>query len=261
MNLDDMSTGRIVPLAELNERLIHVLGLPLRHPLAATPIAELVIRSARNMLNCTTRISSSSSPLNSSGLYAAVAVLKILGVDALPLNFESMMGMLHEHFPLDTRFFNLIGSSSKTVESNDVHASSTMLCKRRSSSSPYCCYRVGQIFQHVQQKYWAVIYGWDPTSTTSNVWQLHIGIANLRRGATQPFYQALAQDSSRRYVAEENIDTTALDTIETDAERRRIIEQLCNAEGIGHYFQRIDLDQRRFLPTQDLLDEYVDDFV
>ena len=109
------SSGELVSIADINERLADVLEAELTHPLSVTPIIELVIRSARNMINSITRYSTST--LNPYGLYAAVSVLNILGGGALPFAFDSMMTVLKEHFPMDIRFFELI--SSPMTQPND----------------------------------------------------------------------------------------------------------------------------------------------
>ncbi|CAF4584336.1 unnamed protein product, partial [Rotaria magnacalcarata] len=45
------------------------------------------------------------------GLYAAVSILKILGGDALPFAYDSMMNVLKEHFPMDMNFLEMLSSS------------------------------------------------------------------------------------------------------------------------------------------------------
>lgn len=257
------SLGKIVTLAEINERLSDVLHMPLSHPLTISPIIELVIRSARNMINCITRYSNSS--LNPYGLYAAVSVLKILGGGALPFAFDSMMNVLSEHFPMDIRFFELLSSpvAEASADLRRLRAEDSnppaIPTKRRSSAVPKFC--IGQIFRHAQFDYWAVICGWDLTCTASALWQVRMGIASLTRGASQPFYHIVANDSSRRYVAEDNINISPFTSLNNAQERDTIIENLCNIDGIGRYFERVDVTEGRFFPVTELSQGYPDDYL
>ena len=258
------SPGELVSIADINERLADVLEAPLTHPLSVTPIIEFVIRSARNMNNCITR--SSTSALNAYGLYAAVSVLKILGGGggggALPFAFDSMMTVLKEHFPMDVRFFELL-SSPMTQPNDDLrHEDSsppTAQAKHRSSAVP--TFRIGQIFQHAQLNYWAVICGWDLRCTAPLLWQIRMSVASLTRGSSQPFYHIVANDSSQRYVAEDNVNTSAFTSIESPEEKLAIVEMLCRVDGIGKYFQGVDLANARFVPTIELGEEYPDEFI
>jgi F-box protein 21 len=256
--------GKIVSLDEINERLADVTEEPLTHPLTITPIIDLVIRSARNMINSITRYSTSS--LNSYGLYAAVSALKILGGGALPFAFDSMMSVLKEHFPMDIRFFEMI--SSPMTETNDdlcrirnEDSNPPLIqAKRRSSDCPLQ-FSVGQIFLHKQYHYWAVICGWDLTCMASPLWQVRMGISNLTRGASQPFYHILADDSSRRYVAEDNINTIAFTLIENEDEKSTIVQNLSAADGIGRQFEQVNINNARFIPNIELRNEYPDDVI
>ena len=247
-------------LDEINIRLADVLDMPLSHPITPTPIRELVIRSARNMINCITKYSTSL--LNSYGLYAAVCVLKILGGGALPFAFDSMLNILKEHFPMDIRFFESL-STVPSEMSYDLHRvrnedsnPSPIPAKHRSASIPK--FRIGQIFQHTHHRYWGVIHGWDRTCTASTLWQMRMGISNLVRGPNQPFYHILATDSSRRYVAEDNMDVSVFYSMQDVELKSSIIEQLCNADGIGKYFQSFHSERRQFLITDELKEEYPD---
>jgi F-box protein 21 len=256
--------SKIISLDEINERLADVLDEPLTNSLPVTPITELVIRSARNMINSITRHSASSS-LNSYGLYAAVSVLKILGGGVLPFAFDSMMNILKEHFPMDISFFEML-SSPMTTTNDDLrrirNQDSNPLpieIKQRNNSLPK--FYVGQIFQHKQYNYWGVICGWDLSCMASTLWQNRMGISDLTRGATQPFYHILANDSSRRYVAEDNINILAFTSIENEEEKYAIVKDLCATDGIGRQFERVDIINAKFIPNIELYNEYPTDFV
>ncbi len=244
---------KILSLDEINGRFAHAYDQPLAHPLPVTPIIELLIRSARNMFSSISRYPISS--LNSYGLYAAVSILKILEGGAIRFAQDSMMNVLKEHFPMDTQFFQMFLSSPAipidNQQSNEI--------KRRKDSSPK--YSIGQIFQHQQYHYWGVICGWDLICMASVSWQIQMGIRNLTRGASQPFYHILANDCPRRYVAEDNINILAFNSITNDDEKYSIIQNLCATDDIGKYFERIDMTNAKFIPNMELRNEYPDDFL
>ncbi|CAK9188728.1 unnamed protein product [Sphagnum troendelagicum] len=257
--------GKIITLAEINDRLVDVTAVPITLPLAVTPIVELVSRSARNMINCLVR--RSTSPFNPYALYASVAVLNVLGGGALPFAFYSIMDVLKEQFPFDIRFLETLPPSSTASASDDLSRirnedsnPPAIEPKRRSSDSPVT-FRIGEIFQHRHYSYWAVICGWDSSCLASSTWQLHMGVSNLARGASQPFYHVLVDDSSRRYVAEENINTVGFTSLTDEEEKRNIIRNLCAVPDIGKHFERVDITNAKFIPTPELRDEYPDDFV
>jgi len=215
------------------------------------------------MINSITEHSTSS--LNSYGVYAAVSTLKILGAGALPFTFDSMMNVLKEHFPMDMYFFQMLSSPVTTTSDNLLRIQnkdsnpSSIEAKHRKDSSPK--FSIGQIFQHQQYNYWGVICGWDLICMASPLWQIRMGIENLTRAASQPFYHILADDSSRRYVAEDNINTLAFISNENEEEKYSIVQKLCAADGIGRQFERVDMAKAMFIPNNELRNEYPDDFV
>jgi hemimethylated DNA binding protein len=259
-----LSLGEILTLEDINERLADVLDMPLIHPLRVTSIKDLVIRSARNMIIATSRYSTSS--LNPYGIYAAVSVLKILGDGTLPFSFDHMMSSLKECFPMDNHFFEILSSPSNETNEDLSRIYATDACpaaipvKRRVQSLNEPKFHIGQICQHSQYQYWSVIYGWDFKCRASPLWQVRMDVTNLARGAEQPFYHLLADDSSRRYIAEDCIRPLIYNTSDKNmTDQLSLLEKLCNCDGIGKYFQRVDIDQRKFLPTDELNQEYPDD--
>ena len=254
--------GQILSLDKINERLADVLDRPITNPLRITPVIELIIRSAQNMINSISKYGSSS--LNSYGLYAAVSILIILRGDAIPFAFDSIMHVLKEHFPMDLLFFEML-SSRMTITSDDIHQirnqDSNPLPieeKRRTDSIPK--FYVGQIFQHERYHYWGVIYGWDSICMASPLWQARMGVSDLIRGASQSFYHTLANDCSKRYVAEDNINILAFTSIK-DQEKSAILQELCLVDDIGKYFERVDIINGKFIPNIELRNIYPDDFV
>ncbi|CAF4228932.1 unnamed protein product, partial [Rotaria magnacalcarata] len=75
------------------------------------------------------------------------------------------------------------------------------------------------------------------------------------------FYHILADDFSRRYVAEDNINALAFTSIENKQDTHAIVEKLRSIDGIGKYFETVDIINARFIPNIELRSEYPDDFV
>ncbi|KAF5272115.1 hypothetical protein FQA39_LY01198 [Lamprigera yunnana] len=69
-------------------------------------------------------------------------------------------------------------------------------------------YAVGMVMRHLVFNYICVIYDWDPVCSASMQWQQQMGVHKLRFKDQQPFYNVLVEDSSHRYVAQENLITT-----------------------------------------------------
>ncbi|KAG0375320.1 hypothetical protein BGX24_009257 [Mortierella sp. AD032] len=66
-------------------------------------------------------------------------------------------------------------------------------------------YYVGEVFRHLIYRYTGVIYGYDLKCEAEEGWIRSMGIDMLSHGRHQPFYNALLNDGSKRYVAQENI--------------------------------------------------------
>lgn len=245
---------KIISLDEINERFADAYEEPLVHPLPVTSMTDLIVRSARNMIHSISRYPTSL--LNSFGLYAAVSILKILEGGAIRFTHDSMMSVLREHFPLDVKFFQRL-SPSMTIE--DLRLGRIEEKYRQDNSPPEFC--VGQIFQHRQYHYWGVICGWDSICRASSSWQMQMSVGNLERGALQPFYHILTSDCSRRYVAEDNIDIIAFHSLMNEEEKQGIVQKLCTIDDIGKYFIQIDFNRGKFIPNDELRNEYPEDFL
>ena len=245
---------KILSLDEINERFVDAYEEPLVHPLPVTPMIDLIVRSARNMIHSISRYPTSL--LNSYGLYAAVSILKVLEGGAIRFTDDSMMNVLREHFPLDVKFFQRL-SPSTTID--DLRLGRIEEKRRQDNSPPEFC--VGQIFQHRQYHYWGVICGWDSICRASAAWQVQMSVENLQRGALQPFYHILTGDCPRRYVAEDNIDIIAFHSLANDEEKQGIVQKLCAIDDIGKYFIQVDINRGKCVPNVELQNEYPDDFL
>ncbi|KAF4305814.1 F-box domain cyclin-like protein [Botryosphaeria dothidea] len=118
--------------------------------------------------------------------------------------------------------------------------------KRRGDHTKNVKYRVGECFKHKRYSYYGVIVGWDPYCNAGDDWMHAMNIDGLPNGRNQAFYNVLCEDSSSRYVAEENIHTT------TDAPPDFLLNKLA-----GRYFRRWDSREARFVSN--IKDEYPDD--
>ncbi|KAG4433175.1 hypothetical protein IFR05_011335 [Cadophora sp. M221] len=106
-------------------------------------------------------------------------------------------------------------------------------------------YNIGQVFRHRRYAYTAVITGWDIECGMGSDWIVYNNVDSLSRGRNQSFYHALVEDTSIRYVAEENIEI-----IEPE-----IPTSLMSLA--GRYFKRWDKEKRVFVSN--VRDEYPDD--
>ncbi|KAG9229742.1 Hemimethylated DNA-binding protein YccV like-domain-containing protein [Amylocarpus encephaloides] len=104
-------------------------------------------------------------------------------------------------------------------------------------------FRVGQVFRHRRYGYTAVIIGWDSECGMDPQWIETNGVDNLSRGRNQSFYHALVEDTSIRYVAQENIEELS----HLDAG-----EPLMSIA--GRYFKR--WDDQKYVFVSNIRDEY-----
>ncbi|TVY59301.1 F-box only protein 21 [Lachnellula cervina] len=105
-------------------------------------------------------------------------------------------------------------------------------------------YKVGQVFRHRRYNYMAVITGWDVECGMGTDWCAHNQVDLLSRGRNQSFFHALVDDTSIRYVAEENIEV-----IEPEVP----IPLMSLA---GRFFKRWDQENHVFVSN--IRDEYPD---
>jgi len=105
-------------------------------------------------------------------------------------------------------------------------------------------YKVGQVFRHKRYNYQAVITGWDMECGQNSTWIARNNVDALSRGRKQSFYHVLVEDSSFRYVAEENIQ---IDVISDPAALMGLA---------GRFFKRWDEENRVFVSN--IRDEYPD---
>lgn len=138
--------------------------------------------------------------------------------------------------------------------------------KKRGEHTKNVKFRVGECFKHKRYHYYGVIVGWDPYCNAGDDWMHAMNIDGLPNGRNQAFYNVLyvifltnsnckskadfyfnrCEDSSSRYVAEENIQVTS------DPPPDFLSNKLA-----GRYFRRWDPLQSKFVSN--IRDEYPDD--
>ncbi|KAG1757181.1 YccV-like-domain-containing protein [Suillus lakei] len=167
-------------------------------------------------------------------------------LDLLPVLVDSLTPLLNQ--PLQEQLM----MHCKAVMEDEKEAATTS--HPRSAPAREVKFFVGMVFKHAAHGYVGYIYGWDPSCAATEDWIREMGVDSLSRGRHQPFYHALTQSGSSRYVAEDNIRTTCLEP----ADVRRIF---IDAPEAGRYFEDLtQVDGRaRFLLSPELNAAYPDD--
>ncbi|KAI3391976.1 hypothetical protein diail_6382 [Diaporthe ilicicola] len=117
--------------------------------------------------------------------------------------------------------------------------------KLRSEQHTEIRYRVGHYFEHRHYSYKGFIVGWDERCEQGPEWIARMQVDNLPRGRDQPFYNIVAEDKSRRYVAEENIK------ILREPPPKTLLKPA------GRFFKRWDDAENKFVSN--IRDEYPDE--
>ncbi|KAK8243464.1 hypothetical protein HDK90DRAFT_545473 [Phyllosticta capitalensis] len=142
--------------------------------------------------------------------------------------------LMLEHWPWETflaeqhmgpLFFDLPESEdfTRVIGEQYVADRMTMAPKTRSCSSPSALstttatptpahllplHTIGTPFRHLRYGYYGVIIGWDSTCSAGEEWVVSMNVDGLPNGRNQAFYNVLCEDSTLRYVAQENIQVT-----------------------------------------------------
>ncbi|KAG0707460.1 YccV-like-domain-containing protein [Suillus ampliporus] len=167
-------------------------------------------------------------------------------LDLLPVLVDSLTPLLNSHLQEQlTKHCKAVMEDEKEAAATS-HPRSTLIREMK--------FFVGMIFNHAAHGYVGYIYGWDPSCAATEDWIREMGVDSLSRGRHQPFYHALTQNGSSRYVAEDNIRPTCLES----ADVRRIF---IDAPEAGRYFEDLtQVDERaRFLLSPELNAAYPDD--
>ncbi|KAG1754890.1 YccV-like-domain-containing protein [Suillus paluster] len=167
-------------------------------------------------------------------------------LDLLPVLVDSLTPLLN------SRLQEQLTTHCKAVIEEEKEAAATS--HPRSALTREVKFFVGMVFKHAAHRYVGYIYGWDASCVATEDWVREMGVDSLPRGRHQPFYHALTQNGSSRYVAEDNIRPTCLESVDV----RRIF---VDAPEAGRYFEDLtQVDERaRFLLSPELNAAYPDD--
>ncbi|OAX43011.1 YccV-like-domain-containing protein [Rhizopogon vinicolor AM-OR11-026] len=236
----------------------------LRHITPAS-CASMLIRTSRNILASFSTMPSSvvSEDVLHTAFYASLVVNVIFMHDDRYLLsiIQHINRFLLDLFPvlvdslshiLNPRLREQLITHCMAVVEGEKEAAATF--HPRSTLTREVKFFVGMIFKHAAYGYVGYIYGWDPSCAAAEDWIHQMGVDSLSRGRHQPFYHAFTQSGSQRYVAEDNIMATCLES----ADIHRI---LTDAPVAGRYFEDlIQVDGRaRFLLSPELNAAYPDD--
>ncbi|RDD46504.1 F-box only protein 21 [Trichoplax sp. H2] len=96
----------------------------------------------------------------------------------------------------------------KTLVKKKYEKDNTMEIIKLRSEYPQVKFKIGDILLHKRYNFQCIVCGWDSVCDKGEAWILQNGINQLSQGKNQPFYNVLGADSSERYVAQENLETT-----------------------------------------------------
>ncbi|KHJ34278.1 putative f-box domain-containing protein [Erysiphe necator] len=119
-----------------------------------------------------------------------------------------------------------------------------MIRLRRPPANQNVRYKIGQVFRHKRYYYTGVIIGWDLEGENFD-WAFTNDARSLLFGMYQSFYNVLVEDTSIRYVAEENIEIL----------KPEFPSSLMSLA--GKYFNRWDGESHIFISA--IRDEYPED--
>jgi F-box protein 21 len=256
--------------------------------LSDAPTAEMVLRTARNIMNSVQTIRQNdvgrfninaswtdTYPDTDSAFYAALWAALILHdrdnagnedgftqVARLQEYLPYLLEHFQTHFPWDINLLEkyILPLFSRVPDGDRLEAFVHSMhnrdampkhVKRREQGTDNVRYKVGQLFSHKRYLYEGIIIGWDTSCDAGETWIQHMGVDRLTRGRNQSFYHVLVSDKSIRYVAEENIAPVGPDSPTTDYPSKAMLLLA------GRYFKRWDPERYHFVSN--LQDEYPDD--
>lgn len=111
---------------------------------------------------------------------------------------------------------------------------------------------VGCFCVHKRYSYVCVVVGWDPVCKMSREWQKQMGVAELERGAHQPFHSVRAVDGSSRYAAFESLKVCCPSRVQM----KQIQQKHPN---ISRYFTKFDAVRNAFGLNEPMKARYPDD--
>ncbi|KAF2129998.1 YccV-like-domain-containing protein [Dothidotthia symphoricarpi CBS 119687] len=288
MYLDPFRSSDEVHTADL-QRVLRDTGVPTHEHtafLSATTTREMVLRTARNIMNSVQTIRQTEAGVYGMGptwlnaypdmdnsFYATIWAMIMLGPgDDAPntqnnssqIRRRQYLPYLLEHFqthnPWDVALLHqyilplFAGLPEYTRLQQFVDSMLQIDARRKpvvrrlaTPAARNVGFAIGQLFQHRRYNYEGVVIGWDVACDAGEEWIQNMGVDRLRGGRWQAFYHVLVCDKSIRYVAEENIRPVAPETSPSDAMLRLA----------GRHFKRWDAARSVFVSN--VRDEYPDD--
>lgn len=221
-------------------------------------------------------------------LLGQIRRLDMDGEEPTRRNFRSLGSVPEDLEPLDDTEMTDFSEEDIFYDLDDIDegpdASPRIYPQQTSTTLPDPVHRVGTVFTHRVYGYLGVILGWSRSCTASEQWQRSMNVDALPEGGrSQPFFTTLADDGSRRFVAQCNIieavsssypglrraqkekgngelvegEWENLPEPKTKARienniKRKVIEnenqlrELAKQRGIGQVFKCVDLENARF---------------
>jgi len=226
--VDPFRSSSEVELSELRSTLTSLGAAPPSHHtyLNEAPTREIVLRTARNIVNSVDRIQLDRRartndpdatvfvPDVDDAYYASLWAMMLIGASAdenaltLAMRLRHYFGFITEHFeihfPWDVKLLEdymaplfasqpaqrrELGEICMRVRASDMQRKTPV--RRGTSASETVSFKVGQMFQHKRYGYEGVISGWDPSCEAGEMWIQQMGVDRLSKGRQQSFYHVL----------------------------------------------------------------------
>lgn len=229
MYLDPWNSAEETPQEELVARLKEMKINPSAFAtlLEATSIADIVQRTARNILNSVKILTHSSGHRASIDLpmvlldgafYGAIWALLMLtehnsrtAISQLDRFISHIVQHLERQFYMDVPLFDehiLSLIQNRGLLGDPITAVRLLLENDNTPKKPkhrprehqdYVQYKVGQVFKHKRYHYQAIITGWDKQCEAGELWIAQMGVQNLPNGTHQAFYHVMYDIEAARH--------------------------------------------------------------
>ncbi|EME77952.1 uncharacterized protein MYCFIDRAFT_33434 [Pseudocercospora fijiensis CIRAD86] len=275
MHMDPWRTDEEVSQDQLRLRLLQ-MGVPSTqhmHHLGASSTIEMALRTGRNIMTSVQEArerqrntsSRNRGPDIEAAWYSMLWSMLVLGssnaasdlhrrrqclpylIEHFQKHYPEDINLVEKHIPSmfegereHTILLHLITTARKADQNKKAPSP-------RDKSTENVAYKIGHHFRHKRYGYEGVIIGWNMRCTAEQRWIEQMRVDDLPRGREQPFYNAVANDKSTRYVAEENIEVCKVG--------EKPSEELLRLA--GRYFKRWDAEHNIFVSN--IKDEFPDD--
>ncbi|CAG9462545.1 unnamed protein product [Pedinophyceae sp. YPF-701] len=161
-----------------------------------------------------------------------------------------------EAFRQTQELFELVSESAFTRSRGFENGMRKARRERSTEGARQVRYRVGTVMRHARYGYRGVITGWDERCEASRDWIRGMGVGQLQRGESQPFYHVLVDVRDRpgpqsTYVAEDNVSV---------AQSWARVPLVLHPD-VGAYFEGLEEGSAAYAPAEALRSEYPDDVV